>query len=1091
MTMYRVIVACILATLVLAAHAASDLRIDRALPYCPGVLKIDGLADDWQGVDPIIINALPNGDPRQVIYVGHPEQPFQGNADLSGRVRVAWDASALYVLAEITDDHLVGARPGSAGNQGPAPWGCDSVLITLNSYRRPMQSNSPTSADPCLGLRYMPQPGGRGSVVALTDAQLSRIGNYMMQTPGSRVAIVEAPDGYCLEAAVPWSDLGYVPAPGERIFMGFLLADIDPNEADLNQAGWGWSSTINGYPVFELADPRGLAVGTVTLSADQLPVGKSWSARIDVAATAQRVSGDRILVQDTNGKTMYSQRLDVTAEPGERVSVRCEVSESAVKQPGQYRVVAQVKEGGKRRPLASETLNVHTEDAASVTMPSTPGELRHYRPGRVTHHAAADVRRGVYRYGFVTGKEDYTPFIHEWILPELKDETRRAIAAHGTYGFTQLLPVLMAYRLTGDAEYAKLGSALITTLLDNRHLEAHGLLSITAYRYLTWKQDPATPFAPADAEAKYRAAFHEIAAKPASVLFREQGTHNRVWHAYCMLKIARLIAEEDGTPIDPRVRTFTDLHDTLLWNTRDDDDASSGYHWVWLPFMLSIAFHTGDLQEMADHPGVQAVFTRYSGVVSPSGGCPTFGSDGGWPQPGKAMWMYEWYAAMTRNGKYRWISHRIAEYYYNHLTSKMVAKQYHNPFDQARENFALAYLFADDAVKPMPPSGNSYATWRYATEPTPPAFIAQHPGMAPMRMNTAVQVPDKLVLCSGTQAQGLWALIDLLAIGGHAGETPGNICALLDQDALLVGGQGYYELTPQFQNTACVEDLEGIPANPEPAKVSVSSLVDDPAVTVARIEAAGYQRLPVDLTRDIIFWKSGFMVVKDRLTFHAALKVRAGTNIHTRDLGPECGDHWFNAYYDDLYWTGLGLGYGVQEFRNPARDLLVYFTPRKEYAVNVRDTYLENRYQLSPLRLRQSWTGMTRPGMTMTFVTVLLPHRPTFTPSALVQPSDGSQPWVSVQRDDDAVTALTIRYEANQSSTAMHEVRLILNDGADAVTVDGFEGDGLLQALMRDAQGHVTNAVQIGGSVLRWQGQEAKGVRRHQRTPLTLPKAGK
>jgi len=65
---------------------------------------------------------------------------------------------------------------------------------------------------------------------------------------------------------------------------------------------------------------------------------------------------------------------------------------------------------------------------------------------------------------------------------------------------------------------------------------------------------------------------------------------------------------------------------------------------------------------------------------------------------------------------------------------------------------------------------------------------------------------------------------------------------------------------------------------------------------------------------------------------------------------------------------------GVHAYRNPAWDLLVCFTPRTGRPQTVADRYNDNPYRCSPIQLRQTWSGMTRPGQAVTFATVLLPH---------------------------------------------------------------------------------------------------------------------
>jgi hypothetical protein len=521
----------------------------------------------------------------------------------------------------------------------------------------------------------------------------------------------------------------------------------------------------------------------------------------------------------------------------------------------------------------------------------------------------------------------------------------------------------------------------------------------------------------------------------------------------------------------------------------DADDASSGYHWVWSPPALAIYFHTGDWKGFLANKGYVKTFDRYVEMVSPSGGCPTFGSDGGWPQPGQAMWMFEYLSALTRNGRYRWSSQRIAEYYYNHYYDDL--NQYHNPADMARYNFALAYLFADDTVPPVEPTPTSRITWRHPLISTPSEQRRAQPGICDHLMDPTRWIPDKLVLSGSNDGKAPWALVDLLPMGGHAGETPGNLCAFLHQDAVLCGGQGYYELSQPFQNLLWIEDLDGLAADARTPTVELPAYVDDASYTFARISATAYQHLPVRYTRDVLFGKSGFMVLKDRALFEATMKVRLGPCQQTRDLGPQCGTTWFNTYYDELYWTGLGLGYGVQSFLNPPWDLLVYFSPRPDRKCTVKDDFAANPYRLSPVRVRQEWQGMARAGQLLTFTTVLLPHAPTMTPKDLVEPpATAKDPArIEILHDDDTLTVLKVISEQDPVSRQRTETWVMLNDTGTVQAAGPLESDAFVAVVELDGNGNPSSKSLAGGTVLRFKGQDLTAAARKPRMGPVMPPA--
>ncbi|HEY3417131.1 MAG TPA: hypothetical protein VGM23_09635, partial [Armatimonadota bacterium] len=608
------------------------------------------------------------------------------------------------------------------------------------------------------------------------------------------------------------------------------------------------------------------------------------------------------------------------------------------------------------------------------------------------------------------------------------------------------------------------------------------LTGLNLYRYLTWKDDPTSQFAPKDAEKRYRAIMRKLAAHPPDDMFAESGTHNRVWQRYIGLKIFRRVAEEDGTPIDPRVIAYTDYHDKLIGEVGDSDDASANYHWVFFDGAIAWYFFTGDWDALRNNKGFTKTLARYAEMVSPGGACPPFASGNGWHEVGMGMWAFELLSRLTRDGRYRWSSQRIAEYYYNHLDDRF--QQYHVSYNAARNNFAVAYLLADDAVTPKAPPAGSRVTWRHPNVPITPEQ-EQHGGFWHTAMDGSQWIPDKVILSSGNDAQSLWGLVELLPLAGHGGELPGNIHVLMQQDAALLAGQGYYDNTPDLQNILWVEDLDGIPTDPRPLVTEVPIYIDDPAFTFTRIRTPNYEHLPVVYTRDIFFAKNGFLVVKDRAQFNTLMKVRLGPCYNTRTLGPEGGANWFNTYYDRLYYTSMGLGREGQTIRNPAWDLLVYFSPRADRQHTVTDRYAENPFRDSPVQLRQTWSGMARAGQEVTFTSVLLPHAPMLNPSALLAPpADAKDPKrIEIVRDEDNLTVLKVISEVSRGETWV-----MLNDTGKLAQAGPLESDGRIAVVMLDAKGAIQQRAVAGGTLLRFRGNdESAQARKLPVSPLVRP----
>jgi hypothetical protein len=376
-----------------------------------------------------------------------------------------------------------------------------------------------------------------------------------------------------------------------------------------------------------------------------------------------------------------------------------------------------------------------------------------------------------------------------------------------------------------------------------------------------------------------------------------------------------------------------------------------------------------------------------------------------------------------------------------------------------------AWLFADESVKPVPVEPTSAVTTRWREVPTTPAEQAATPGLAPIKL-LPERIPDKLILSSGPGPTALWGLVEVTDWGGHAGEIPGGFLALTQNDAALLANQGYYEDTPDFNDLMWIEDLEGVPPEKEPMRAEITRFVDTPQLTYARIHAPRYEQLPVDYTRDLVFVKNGFLLVKDYVTFHQTMKVRLGPGWQTRDLGPASGPDWFNTYYDQLYYTGLGLGHGVMSFSNPAWDLLVRFSPRPNTQIKVLDRFAENPYRDSPTRLRQEWTGLARAGETKTFTTILLPHAPTLTPQDYAD-------FIKILTDTATATVVQVTTETDPTHPTRETHLLLLQDQpGQPVEAGALRSDALLALITHDPRGQLKAPTLVQGATLTLDAQD-------------------
>lgn len=1044
-------------------------------------IVIDGKLNEWDMAHSPYTISADGKNPRNEAFVGY-DTPVKGDADCSGRAALAWDEKYLYVAGEITDDHLVGIKPNSFGNQGPAGWFCDALMFGMTSARQPMKTNTPFQPTPFIGLRFVVNPGSRGTLVP--DPQNSILDKrdlYWITTPNTKYVSLETDKGYNVEAAIPWSDLNFVARPGERFFFSFLLADTDPGQS-LKQIGWGFDmNSPKNYPVFRLADANDM-LGLLTPDTDEVTGGQPFAVRAELDAVTGKAKLSAVrLVDAKSGQVLAQQKIAGEVPPKKTGTSLLQFATSAVVKPRACALeeVAAATDG--ERVVARMPITLVPPKAPSAPGQGGTAEVHHMGPVRTVQTALWEPRHAP-----VMGKQDYVEYLRKHVEPTCKGTARNFINIKYPYGWAYALRCLAMYQITGDMEYATLARDTMDYTLDSGAMGWFQITAICQYRYLTWMKDPNGPAVPKDAEKRFRANLAKVAANPSSDLFAESGTHNRVWMRYELLKLARMVAEQDKLPIDPRVIEYTDYHDKLIGAVGDADDASANYHWVFFDAAIGIYFFTGDWKAFLANPGYQKTLSRYVEMAAPDGAVPQFASCNGWNMVGESMWAYELMSALTKDGRYRWTSHRIAEYYYNHLDYK--ANQYHLPFDEACNNFTIAYLLADDSVAPKPPTVASRVTWRHPMKQLSREEVRARPGTWYYQMDATKWIPDKAILNSDNTPYGLWGMMDLLPMGGHAGELPGDLIALVQNDAALLVGQGYYENTPDFQNTMWVEDLDGLPTDTRIMDTTVPVFVDDPAFTYVRIQTDRYAHLPLTYTRDCFFFKNGFVVLKDRVRYNTTMKTRLGPCIQTRDLGPQSGDNWFNTYYDELYYTGLGLGRGVQVIRNPNWDLLVYFTPRKNYQQTMIDRFKENPYRDSPVQLRQSWTGMAKTGQELTFTTVLLPHAPVMTPADLLTPPADAKdsPRIEVVRDDNNVTVLKVISDAG--NRPRNVTYLMLNNTGQSAKTDWLTSDGLLAVVNCDKDGKVLTKAVVDGALLTYQGENlSAGAKTYKSAPPALP----
>ena len=169
---------------------------------------IDGSLEDW--ADRGVRREL--GSPGQATY--NPDG-WKGVRDLSGWVRFGHDEEGLLVACHVVDDTFTQEQTGRDA------WRGDHVMLTLDFIR------SGDMGD-LLQMGLNPgslTPADSGQAATRPELVIWRPEGYA--TDGARVAARRTPDGYDIEAGVPWSVLRVEVVPYQTLGLQLGLSDCD------------------------------------------------------------------------------------------------------------------------------------------------------------------------------------------------------------------------------------------------------------------------------------------------------------------------------------------------------------------------------------------------------------------------------------------------------------------------------------------------------------------------------------------------------------------------------------------------------------------------------------------------------------------------------------------------------------------------------------------------------------------------------------------------------------------------------------------------------------------------------------------------
>ena len=178
------------------------------------------------------------------------EGEVEGDADISGQFRVAYDDQNLYLGVRVHDQSVV---CNIAPDDIRAHWRSDSVEVTIDPSGKSENTSSTfkTGIFPCTTDGF----AAKGERDADADQ-----GIIEKTAPGMKIASKRLDDGYALELRIPWTDMPSQPQAGGTIGFNVLLYDGDQADAragaNVGESRTGWASVIGAQQAVPYVWPK-------------------------------------------------------------------------------------------------------------------------------------------------------------------------------------------------------------------------------------------------------------------------------------------------------------------------------------------------------------------------------------------------------------------------------------------------------------------------------------------------------------------------------------------------------------------------------------------------------------------------------------------------------------------------------------------------------------------------------------------------------------------------------------------------------------------------------------------------------------------
>jgi len=431
------------------------------------------------------------------------------------------------------------------------------------------------------------------------------------------------------------------------------------------------------------------------------------------------------------------------------------------------------------------------------------------------------------------------------------------------------------------------------------------------------------------------------------------------------------------------------------WAFRDSFENSAGYNALWFADLISVLVITEQESVLAD-PAMKKLAERYLAQVTPVGAMPGHGDVTGFNSaPGRWISVMEKWAAVYKDGRFRWAAHRLMEFMQDHKAEYERA----GLMDSFIEHFIDAYEWADESIAEQEPTTGSTVTYRKGLRKTSHEVEKESLLWAELTQQT---IPNKLIFRTGWRAADTYAMVELCPPIGHGHVDAGSINCLTSRGSVLLADTPYLIKDPRFHNAFVLlpdqrpkgwrwhEDAYYV----RQAAISVEDFHAGQRVGYARVHITRYRNQPATLDRRVFFLGDDGLWVRDTLAVAEPFRGRAGPAFQFVGVYPKRGDHWVNACQTSLPAAAITLPYYMIQLTNRPWDLLVYAVPRYGAKLVIDDVTHDDTRLLIPDKAlwnnftRRVWhqrRGVIRPGRAETFDSVLVPHKPTPDASPWVQ----------------------------------------------------------------------------------------------------------